>query len=240
MFRHRRSHYWRHWPCRRIQITMKELRASVLISGNGSNLQALIDARDRGRLDIDLVSVISNKANAKGLERAARANIPSTILDHREFLDRKEFDRALAVVTSAAKPELVILAGFMRIIGPGMLDNFAGRIINLHPSLLPMYRGTDTYQRALDAGDCEHGASIHFVTEELDGGPVISQVRVPVLANDDKDSLAARLAPMEHRLLVSTIELFSRHDVECRDSSVLCDGNKLNNIFILQQDDTLS
>lgn len=219
---------------------MNKFKATVLISGNGSNLQALIDARDQGRLDIDLVNVISNKADARGLERAARAKIPSTILDHRGFSDRNEFDRALAVVTSAAKPDLVILAGFMRIIGPGMLDHFAGRIINLHPSLLPLYRGTDTYQRAIDAGDSEHGASIHFVTEELDGGPVISQVRIPVLANDDKDSLAARLAPMEHRLLVSTIELFSWHDVECRNGCVLCDGNKLNNVLLLQKDGTLS
>ena len=219
---------------------MNKFKATVLISGNGSNLQALIDARDQGRLDIDLVNVISNKADARGLERAARAKIPSTILDHRGFSDRNEFDRALAVVTSAAKPDLVILAGFMRIIGPGMLDHFAGRIINLHPSLLPLHRGTDTYQRAIDAGDSEHGASIHFVTEELDGGPVISQVRIPVLANDDKDSLAARLAPMEHRLLVSTIELFSRHDVECRNGCVLCDGNKLENVLLLQKDDTLS
>jgi len=219
---------------------MNKFKATVLISGNGSNLQALIDARDQGRLAIDLVNVISNKADATGLERAARAKIPSTILDHREFSDRNEFDRALAIVTSAAKPDLVILAGFMRIIGPGMLDHLAGRIINLHPSLLPLYRGTDTYQRAIDAGDSEHGASIHFVTEELDGGPVISQVRIPVLANDDQDSLAARLAPMEHRLLVSTIELFSRQGVECRDGCVLCDGNKLKNVLLLQKDDTLS
>jgi phosphoribosylglycinamide formyltransferase-1 len=219
---------------------MNKFKATVLISGNGSNLQALIDARDQGRLGIDLANVISNKADARGLDRAARANIPSTILDHRDFPDRNEFDRALAVVTSAAKPDLVILAGFMRIIGTGMLDHFAGRIINLHPSLLPLYRGTDTYQRALDAGDREHGASIHFVTEELDGGPVISQVRIPVLATDDKDSLAARLAPMEHRLFVSTIELFTRHGVECRDNSIFVDGTKQDKVLLLQKDDTLS
>jgi phosphoribosylglycinamide formyltransferase-1 len=219
---------------------MSDFKVTVLISGNGSNLQALIDARDQGRLAIDLVNVISNEADARGLQRAARANISSTILDHRSFPDRNEFDRALAVVTSAAKPDLVILAGFMRIIGPGMLDHFDGRIINLHPSLLPLHRGTDTYQRALDAGDQEHGASIHFVTEELDGGPVISQVRIPVLATDDKDSLAARLAPMEHRLLVSTIELFTRRRVECRDNSIFLDGNQLKQTLLLQKDDSLS
>lgn len=219
---------------------MSEFKVSVLVSGNGSNLQALIDARDSGRLDIDLVNVISNNEDARGLERAAKAKIPSTILDHRRFPDRNEFDRALAVVTRAANPELVILAGFMRVIGPGMLDPFKGRIINLHPSLLPLHRGTDTYQRAIDAGDREHGASIHFVTEELDGGPVISQVRIPILDEDDKDSLAARLGPMEHRLLVSTVELFTRHVVECRDSSVFVDGQRLLNALLLQKDGTLS
>ena len=125
---------------------MTELKITVLISGNGSNLQALIDARDSGRLGIDIVNVISNVAQAKGLERAARANIPTTILEHQGFADRDAFDRALAVVISAGEPELVILAGFMRIIGPGVLDHYAGRMINLHPSLLPLHQGTDTYQ----------------------------------------------------------------------------------------------
>jgi len=221
-------------------MTMTDLKIAVLISGNGSNLQALIDARDDGRLRIDLVNVISNRADAKGLERAARANVPSTILDHQVFPDRDAFDHALAVATSAGEPELVILAGFMRIIGPGILDHFAGRIINLHPALLPLYRGTNTYQRVLDAGESEHGASIHFVTEELDGGPVISQVRVPVLAGDDKDSLAARLAPMEHRLIVSTVEFFTRHDVEYRDGAVFVDESEINKALQLQIDDTLS
>jgi len=218
---------------------MADLRLTVLISGNGSNLQALIDARDAGRLDIDIVNVISNRADAKGLLRAARGNVPSTILDHQGFPDRDAFDRALAVVISAGEPDLVILAGFMRIIGPGVLDHFEGRIINLHPALLPLFRGTDTYQRVLDAGKREHGSSIHFVTEELDGGPVISQVRIPVLSGDDKDSLAARLGPNEHRLLVATIEFFTRHEVECRDGAIFADGHRLAQALQLQADDTL-
>jgi len=218
---------------------MTELKTTVLISGNGSNLQALIDARDSGRLGIDIVNVISNVAQAKGLERAARAKIPTTILEHQGFADRDAFDRALAVVISAGEPELVILAGFMRIIGPGVLDHFAGRIINLHPSLLPLHPGTDTYQRALIAGDREHGSSIHFVTEVLDGGPVISQVRIPILAGDDKHSLAARLAPMEHRLLVSTLKFFTSHEVECRDERIFVGGDTLEHILQLQIDDTL-
>jgi len=192
------------------------MKVCVLISGSGSNLQALIDARDEKRIDIDIVSVISNRADARGMERANKAGIPSS-----------------------GNPQLVILAGFMRIIGPGVLDPFNGRIINLHPSLLPLYRGTDTYQRALDAGDREHGASIHFVTGELDGGPVISQVRIPVLAGDDKHKLAARLAPMEHRLLVSTIEFFTQHRVESGNAEVFVDESRLSRPLLLQADDNL-
>jgi len=219
---------------------MSDLKVTVLISGNGSNLQALIDARDSGRLGVNIINVISNVADAKGLERAARAGIPSTILEHQRFADRNEFDHALAMVIAAGEPELVILAGFMRIIGPGVLNHFEGRIINLHPSLLPLHKGTDTYQRALDAGDCEHGASIHIVTGELDGGAVISQVRIPILAGDDKDSLAARLSPMEHRLLVSTVEFFTRHDVEYREDTIFIDKNRLDNILLLQPDESIS
>ena len=211
-----------------------------MISGSGSNLQALIDARDAGRIDIDIVSVISNQANARGLERARRAGIPASILEHQSFADRNKFDRALGVLIGAGHPHLIILAGFMRIIGSGVLDLFKGRMINLHPSLLPLYRGTDTYQRALDAGDREHGASIHFVTAQLDGGPVISQVRIPVLAGDDRHKLAARLAPMEHRLIVSTIDFFSRHQVECKDAGVVVDGSTQSQPLQLQTDAALS
>ncbi len=215
------------------------MRVCVLISGSGSNLQALIDARDEKRIDIDIVSVISNQADARGLERASKAGIPASILEHQGFSDRNRYDRALGVLIGAGNPHLVILAGFMRIVGAGVLDPFQGRMINLHPSLLPLYRGTDTYQRALDSGDREHGASIHFVTGELDGGPVISQVHIPVLAGDDKCKLAARLAPMEHELLVSTIEFFTRHKVESGDGGVLVDGSKLQQPLQLH-DDTLS
>jgi phosphoribosylglycinamide formyltransferase-1 len=219
---------------------MATLKVTVLISGNGSNLQALIDARRKGRLDIEIVNVISNRANAKGLERAARANLSCTVLEHQRFADRTAFDRALAQLIAADPADLIILAGFMRIIGPAMLNQYAGRIINLHPSLLPLYRGTDTYQRALDAGDCEHGATIHFVTEELDGGPIISQLHIPILTHDNADRLAARLAPMEHRLLVSTIEFFTCHEVECCDNEIFVDGNKLAQVLKLQADDSLS
>lgn len=212
----------------------------MLVSGNGSNLQALIDARDEQRIDIEIVGVISNRADAGGLERANRASIPVSILEHQGFADRKNFDHALSVLIGAGNPHLIILAGFMRIVGPGVLDPFKGRMINLHPSLLPLYRGMDTYQRVLDAGDRQHGASIHFVSGELDGGAVISQVRIPVLTGDNKYKLAARLAPMEHRLLVSTVEFFTQHRVECSHNEVLVDEHRLSRPLLLQADDTFS
>ena len=215
------------------------LRATVLISGTGSNLQALIDARDAGGLDLDIIHVISNVPSAQGLERATRAGIRSSVLDHRNFDEREDFDRALAVLMAADDPELIILAGFMRIIGPQVLEPFAGRMINLHPSLLPLYRGTGTYQRALDAGDRQHGASIHFVTAELDGGPVLSQVVIPILETDDAARLAARLGPKEHELIVASIELMTRRRVACDGSVIRVDGDPLKRPFRLQEDGTL-
>jgi len=215
-------------------VTAKPLNTSVLISGTGSNLQALIDARDSGRLNIRIGHVISNVADAMGLQRAERAGIPTSILEHGAFSDRDAFDRALASLVASTEPRLVVLAGFMRIIGPPMLNVFRGRMINLHPSLLPLYRGTDTYQRAIDAGDTEHGASIHFVTEELDGGPVIAQVVIPIRAEDDAARLQARLAPMEHRLVVATVELFATHRVESSDGFVFVDGKRLERPLRLQ------
>ncbi|MBT8060168.1 MAG: phosphoribosylglycinamide formyltransferase [Gammaproteobacteria bacterium] len=216
------------------------LKVCVLISGTGSNLQALIDARESGRLDIDIIHVISNVADAPGLERARRHGLRASILEHHAFGDRDEFDHALSVLAAAGAPDLVVLAGFMRIIGPAMLAPFEGRMINLHPSLLPLYKGTSTYQRAIDAGDGRHGASIHFVTDELDGGPVISQVVIPILAGDDAAGLAARLGPMEHRLVVATVEHFARHRVECSDGRVLVDGDPIEKPLLLQTDGQLA
>jgi len=202
----------------------RPIKTCVLVSGNGSNLQALIDAHRAGKLNIEITHVISNVASANGLKRAAGAGIPTSILEHGKFANRDEFDRALALLMTSGEPDLVVLAGFMRIIGPRVLEPFAGKMINLHPSLLPLYKGTETYRRALDAGDRTHGSSIHFVTGELDGGPVISQVTIPILENDDPQSLAARLAPMEHRLVVATVGFMAEHRVECREGAVIIDG----------------
>jgi phosphoribosylglycinamide formyltransferase-1 len=215
------------------------LRITVLVSGSGTNLQALIDARQSGLVEADIIHVISNVADARGLQRAADAGITTSVLEHGGFADRADFDLALALLMAAGNPQLVLLAGFMRIVGRPVLEAFRGRMINLHPSLLPLYRGTDTYQRALDAGDAHHGASIHFVTEELDGGPVIAQVVIPIRADDDASSLAARLSPMEHRLVVATVELFARHRVECNDGAVYLDGTRLDRPLRLRDDGTL-
>lgn len=217
----------------------QSLKTTVLISGGGSNLQALIDARDSGRLEIDITHVISNVADAAGLDRAARAGISSSVLPHGHFSSREEFDQALAVLIAANQPDLVVLAGFMRIIGQPVLEPFQGMLINLHPSLLPLYRGTGTYLRAIEAGDRHHGASIHFVTEELDGGPVISQVVIPIKNDDSPESLAARLSPREHDLVVATVELFSRHRVECSEGSVFIDGKKYSAPLMLEPDNQL-
>jgi phosphoribosylglycinamide formyltransferase-1 len=214
-------------------------KATVLISGNGSNLQALVDAIAAGRMDLDINHVISNVADARGLQRAEKAGIRTSVLEHGRFADRDDFDAALALLMAAGEPDLVILAGFMRIIGDPVLEPFKGRMINLHPALLPKYRGVDTYRRALDAGDDIHGASIHFVTAELDGGPVISQVVIPVLEDDSAESLAARLGPKEHELVTATVEFFTRHMVECDGGTIKVDGNPVDKPYILQEDGSL-
>ena len=215
-------------------------RATVLISGTGSNLQALVDAIDAGSLDLEIGHVISNVADAPGLEKAAAAGIRTSVLEHGRFADRSDFDAALALLMSAGDPELVILAGFMRIIGDPVLEPFKGRMINLHPALLPKYRGVNTYQRAIDAGDEVHGASIHFVTAELDGGPVLSRVEIPILPDDDAESLAARLGPREHELVVATVEFFTRCKVECDGGTIRVNGKPVEKPYVLQTDGSLN
>lgn len=175
-------------------------RLVVLISGGGSNLQAFIDASADTAYPCEVVAVISNRPGVFGLERAARAGIPADVLDHTAFPTREAFDAALADRIDAHQPDLVILAGFMRILTPGFVVRYAGRLLNIHPSLLPKYPGLHTHQRAIDAGDAEAGATVHLVTEELDGGPVILQARVPVLPGDTAETLAARVLVEEHRI----------------------------------------
>ncbi len=217
---------------------MSPLKLCVLISGTGTNLQALINARAAGRLCIDIVHVISNIADVSGLEKAHAAGLPCTVLDH-DRLSRESFDEALALLMATGEPDLHVFAGFMRIVGDPVLQAHKGRMINLHPSLLPKYPGLNTYRRAIDAGDVVHGASMHFLTAELDGGPVISQVEIPLESGDDSERLQTRLAPQEHRLVVATIELFQRHKVECDEDRVLIDQSPLPAPLMLNRDGTL-
>lgn len=184
-------------------------RAVVLISGGGTNLQALIDATAEGRLALEIVLVLSNKAGAFGLARARKAGIETRTVSHAEFPDRESFDRALVRTLQPVQPDLVILAGFMRILTPAFIAPFAGKILNIHPSLLPKYPGLDTHQRAIDAGDSVAGSTVHFVTEELDGGPAIVQGAVPVETGDDAATLAARVLEIEHQIYPYAAGLFA-------------------------------
>jgi phosphoribosylglycinamide formyltransferase-1 len=197
----------------------------VLISGNGSNLQALIDASASSNFKI--VGVISNNPEAYGLERARKAGIGTTVIDHRDFPDRASFDRALMARIDQLSPRLVVLAGFMRILTPEFVKQYAGRILNIHPSLLPKYPGTNTHQRALDAGDEIHGVSVHFVTEDLDSGPVAAQATIPVLAEDTADSLQARVHTQEHRVYPLVVSLFASGRLRMRGHRAWLDEAEL-------------
>ena len=179
----------------------------MLASGRGSNLAALLDARARGELPVEFVLVGSDKASAGALRLAEAANIPTLALDPRSYPDRRAFDMDLFARLAASGADWLVLAGFMRILDGEALRPWVGRIINIHPSLLPKYRGLHTHRRALEAGDREHGASVHFVTAELDGGPVIAQAYLPIEAGDDEQLLAQRLLPLEHRLLPTVLAL---------------------------------
>lgn len=180
-------------------------RVVVLASGRGSNLEALIRARDDGRLPVDLVAVFSDKAKAGALDIARTAGIPAQYLNPRDFVNREAFDQALFAAVDAYAPDLIVLAGFMRILSPSVVAPRAGYMINIHPSLLPKYPGLHTHQRALDAGDTEHGATVHYVIPDLDAGPILAQTRIPIVPGDTPESLATRLLPNEHALLVNVV-----------------------------------
>ncbi len=186
---------------------MTKARLVILISGRGSNMQSIIRAIDAGDLNAEIVAVISNRPDAAGLQTAAIAGIDAQLINHRDFDSREAFDIELARTIDQYQPDFVILAGFMRILTAGFVKHFAGKLINIHPSLLPKFKGLHTHQRAIEAGEQEHGASVHFVTAELDDGPVILQAKVPVLAEDTPESLAARVLVEEHKLYPDAIKL---------------------------------
>jgi phosphoribosylglycinamide formyltransferase 1 len=196
-----------------MESSFKLTRVVVLISGSGSNLQALINSCRAGDLPIELVAVISNRPGVLGLARAQDAQIPTVVLDHKNFSDRETFDRALMEKIDSYQPDLVVLAGFMRILSPSFTQHYEGRMLNIHPSLLPKFQGLHTHQRALDAGEKRHGVTVHFVTAELDGGPAIVQASVPIVAGDDASSLAKRVQQQEHIIYPLAIKWFAEGNV---------------------------
>lgn len=202
-------------------------RIVVLISGSGSNLQALIDSCARPGHPGQIAAVISNRADAYGLQRAAQAGIPTRLLDHKGFASREAFDAALVEAIDAHQPDLVVLAGFMRILTPALVEHYRGRLLNIHPSLLPAYKGLHTHQRVLDAGEREHGCSVHFVSAELDGGPVIVQARLPVLDGDDADSLARRVHQAEHLIYPLAVHWFAEGRLRLAEHAAQLDGQPL-------------
>ncbi len=202
-------------------------RVAVLISGGGTNLQAIIDAAGRGEIPVHVVCVVSDQPEAFGLQRAMRAGIPTRVQTVAGFEDRAAYDRALGDLLAGTDPDIVVLAGFMRILTGGLVRRWRGRMLNVHPSLLPGYRGLHTHRRVLEAGERWHGTSVHFVTEELDGGPVIAQARFEIGPDDDENSLNRRVQALEHRMYPAVIGWLAEGRVRMAGDRVELDGRLL-------------
>jgi phosphoribosylglycinamide formyltransferase-1 len=209
----------------------------VLISGEGTNLQALIDAAQRGRLEARIAATISDRLDARGLERARRAGVEAIHIGRGEFADREAFEQALADAIEAHEPAAVVLAGFMRVLGAGLVKRFEGRMLNLHPSLLPRHPGLDTHRRVLEAKDREHGATVHFVTEELDAGPAVIQYRLPVRQEDTLETLAARVHRGEHVILPRAAGWLASGRLALAGGRVVLDGERLARPVVLEEED---
>ncbi|WP_426370046.1 phosphoribosylglycinamide formyltransferase [Pseudocolwellia sp. HL-MZ7] len=200
-------------------------RIVVLISGSGTNLQAIIDACKADGYPCEVVGVVSNIPTAYGLTRAQDANIETSTLSHKDFDSREAYDQSLITVIDQYKPDVIVLAGFMRILTPAFVQHFQGKLLNIHPSLLPKYQGLNTHQRAIDAGDTEHGVSVHYVTEELDGGPVILQAKVPIFDGDTAEDLASRIHEQEHRIYPLVVKWCCLKRVVMQGEKALFDGD---------------
>jgi len=196
----------------------------VLLSGTGSNLQALIDSTADGVSPVRIAAVIANRSDAYGLQRAQAAGIATRVLEHGDYQGRDAFDSALMQTIDGFDPQLVVLAGFMRILTPAFVRHYHGRLLNIHPSLLPRHKGLHTHQRALEAGDTEHGCSVHFVTEELDGGPLVVQAVIPVQSQDTAASLAQRVHAQEHRIYPLAVRWFAEQRLYLTDAGPQLDG----------------
>lgn len=207
-------------------MAQNKCKVAVLISGSGTNLQALIDAATEDTA-FSVCAVISNRPEAYGLTRAGEAGIPVAVINQRDYPDRQSLDRALSAEIDKHNPDLVVLAGFMRILTAEFVHRYSGRLLNIHPSLLPKYRGLDTHQRALEAGEVEHGATVHFVTEELDGGPAIVQAVTPIVAGDTAEQLARRVQVQEHFIYPLAVSWFARGRLRMVEDHAELDGKLL-------------
>ncbi|NHB96036.1 phosphoribosylglycinamide formyltransferase [Photorhabdus stackebrandtii] len=199
----------------------------VLISGNGSNLQAVIDTCQQNKISGQICAVFSNNADAYGLLRAKQAEIPTHVVSPKDYADRQTYDQALKHAIDQYQPDLVILAGYMRILTPDFVQHYLGRLLNIHPSLLPKYPGLHTHRKAMENGDTEHGTSVHFVTEELDGGPVILQAKVPIFANDQESEVIKRVQTQEHDIYPLVINWFVEGRLSMVNGKAHLDGNIL-------------
>jgi phosphoribosylglycinamide formyltransferase-1 len=217
---------------------MRRCKTAILISGSGTNLQAFIDRVADGSLDLDLSIVLSNRPDAFGLTRAGRAGLSTACIEHQRFPDRVSFDRAVMAKLDRYAPDLIILAGFMRILSPEFVAHYAGKVLNIHPALLPAYPGLHTHQRVLDAGDKWHGSTVHFVTEELDGGPRILQGRLPVRPSESAAELEARVQTIEHRIYPEAAGWVGAGRVEFRDGCTWIDNRRADEPIIHTFDDS--
>jgi len=204
------------------------LKIVVLIYGYGSNLQAIIDAISKKNLNAEVIAIISNRGKAGGLERAREHKIPAYVIPSRKNQSRKNYDQRLSEVINRLNPDLIVLAGFMRILSDGFVNQYIGKLINIHPSLLPKYKGLNTHQRAIEAGDKEHGCSVHFVTPELDDGPVIAQAVVFIDKNDNIDSLSAKVQIQEHKLYPLVVEWFANKQIELQADKIMLNNAVLD------------
>ncbi len=208
--------------------TAEQIKIVVLISGRGSNLLSLHNACETGQIKGTICAVISNRPDAKGLDYARQHSIPAEAIDHKNFTERSAFDEKLMSTIEKYQPDLVILAGFMRILGNDFTHHFKGRMLNIHPSLLPLYPGLHTHKRALENKDKTHGASIHFVTSELDGGPVIMQASLDIKKDHTSDTLAAAVLKLEHQLYPLVVSIFCEGRIQLQGNKAMLDGTLLN------------
>ena len=217
-------------------MSKSECRTAILISGSGSNLQSFIDRVAAGKTSLDLSVVFSNRPDAYGLTRAREAGIDTACIEHGDYDSREQFDQAVAAKLDQWQPQLLILAGFMRILSPWLVNYYEGRVLNIHPALLPRYPGLNTHQRVLDAGDEYHGSTVHFVTEELDGGPRILQGRIRVAPTKDPGELRSRVQAVEHQIYPMAADWFGQGRLEFRDGAAWLDGKRLGEPEILDFD----